>query len=185
MGYKVLVLILIISLLSISCSPVMDLTSYNESNTDFSILNQQGAEYSSKIYLLDEKIYAANYIRAEGDYLYYSHHDDALIIPLSSIEKVIVRRQGVGVVTGVVAGIIVMFVSGYIINEITGDGTGILGASSGLLLGLGALFLGVTYGGEYEYIFNDKLNYQQTEYYKERDSLKSKEKSLQNNLLEN
>jgi len=178
MGFKALVLILIISLLSISCTPVKDLTAYNVTYPDFRILNQQGAEYGSIIYLLDDKIYTADYIRAEGDSLYYSHHDDALTIPLTSIEKIIVKRRGVGVVTGVVAGILVMLVSGYIITEVTGDETAILGASSGLLLGLGALFLGVTYGGEYEYIFNDKLNYQQIEYYKNRDSLKSKTNPL-------
>lgn len=173
MGYKTLVLNLIFSLLSLSCSPVKDLTAYNDSETDFSILNHQGAEYSSKIYLLDEKIYATNFIRAKGDSLYCSHQGDTLAIPLSSIEKVIVKRRGVGVLTGVVAGIVVMLVSGYIITGITGDGTGILGAGSGLLLGLGAVYLGIAYGGEYEYIFNDKLNYQRMEYYKKRDSLKS------------
>jgi len=41
-----------------------------------------------------------------------------------------------------------------------------VGAGSGLLLGISTLIFGIVYGSYSEYIFNNKVNYEQIEYYK-------------------
>lgn len=188
MGYKALLFILIISLLSISCSAINYSNQPNNSDRDYSTFNRLGAKHSSKIILLDDEIFATNFVRAEGDSLHYYFSSDTLSVPLSSVEKVMIKRWAVGIVSGLVAGTVVMLISGYAITQLNGGdfGASLLGAGSGLLLGLTTLILGIIYGGNSEYIFNKKTNHEQIKYYKEyhkrKDSLNSNVNSNINNI---
>ena len=187
MGYKALLFILIISLLSISCSAINYSNQPNNSERDYSTFNRLGAKHSSKIILLDDEIFATNFVRAEGDSLHYYFSSDTLSVPLSSVEKVIIKKWAVGIVSGLVAGTVVMLASSYVLSRsLDGDmGVAILAQGSSLLLGLSALIFGIFYGDNSEYIFNKK-NHEQIEYYKEyhkrKDSLNSNVNSNINNM---
>ncbi|PIQ09812.1 MAG: hypothetical protein COW71_04845 [Ignavibacteriales bacterium CG18_big_fil_WC_8_21_14_2_50_31_20] len=74
---------------------------------------------------------------------------------------------------------LLFFVSGFSAGAIYGDSLGglLVGLTIGSALGLVALVLGTIYYGETEYIFNDKANYEQIEYYKNYHKIKAERDS--------
>jgi len=168
----------------IQCTAVNYSSEPNFSNRDYSTFNRLGKKYSSTIFLLKGSEIKTNYIYAKNDSLSYSLENDTLTISVNEIEKIIFKQWTGAIAFGAIAGIVASFASGGIIYALVGDGLGesILISMVGIIFGLSAFVFGVIYGGKTKYIFNDKTNYEQIEYYKGRNSLNSKKYYPQSNI---
>ena len=169
MGFKTVVLLLIISIFSISCSSI-DFTIQNEINRDYSTFNYLGERHISKIILLNGEEIETEYVFAKNDSLFYCIEADTLSLPLTTIERVEITQTGKKIASGLLAGtssfLVLMLAVGLAIG---GDGFGIIVAIPvGIAFGVGGFIIGLNNGGDTTYIFNDKAQYEQYEYYKSR-----------------
>ncbi len=168
MGYKIFIFILIISILSTGCSAVNYSTEPDNFQRDYSSFNKYGGNHNSIIFLLDGEKYTTNYVNVVGDSLHFLLNRDTLSIPISSVKNVIMKKWGKGIFIGLAAGLATTLVIGYAVVQLNGPGLGgaLLGAGSGLLAGIVSSILGVIYGSDSNFIFNDNLSYEKIEYYK-------------------
>jgi len=179
MGFKSLVLILIFAILSVSCSTINFATEPNVGNRDYSMFNYLASKHNSTIFLLNGDDIEAEYVFVKNDSLHYVAVLDTLSVPLTTIERVEISQLGKKIASGFFMGIVTFFVSGFSAGAIYGDSLGglLVGLTIGSALGLVALVLGTIYYGETEYIFNDKANYEQIEYYKNYHKIKAERDS--------
>lgn len=167
MGYKTI--IMIISILSTSCSAVNFATQPDVTTRDYSMFNSLGSKHNSKILLLDGEEIATKYVFVKNDSLYYVSTQDTLSISLIEVEKVEIKHLGKKISSGLLYGGISFLVSFVAIAFTVGGGglgAGLVALPLGAGFGLGGFSLGLIYGNGIEYIFNDKANYEQIEYYK-------------------
>ena len=170
MGFKSLVLILIISTISMSCSAVNYSTQPNSSERDYELFNNLGSKNSSRIYLLSDEEISTKYVFAKNDSLYYATLQDTLSIPIADIERVKNKNWKSAGGNGLVFGLATTLVSGGLMiasspEESESIGLGLVIVGLAVLSGLTVFILGVTYGGETEFIFNEKVNYEQIDYH--------------------
>ncbi len=164
MGYKALLFILIISLLSISCSAINYSNQPNNSKRDYNTFNRLGAKHSSKIILMNGKEIETKYVFVENDFLFYEAHSDTMSIPLRKIERV-ENKNWIGATgNGLVFGLATTLVTGGTLIALSPDDAnskagGIVIMGLAALAGLSAFILGIVHGGEKEFIFNEKSNY--------------------------
>ncbi len=168
MGYKILIFILIVSVLSISCSAVNYSTESNSTERDYTIFNYLGSEHNSIIFLLNEEVINTSYVAVKDNSIFYLASDDTLSIPLSKIASVEIIHMGKKIAMGIIAGAVAFFVSAVAIAlAIGGDGWGyFLATPLGACVGAASLIYGLNNSGEIEYVFNDKNEYKQKEFYK-------------------
>jgi len=159
MGYKTLVLILIISLLSISCSAVNYSTQPNYSERDYSEFNKIGQKHRATILLLNGNEITTNFVSAENDSLIYHANKDIVSIPLSKIEKVVFKKWVTTIAFASIIGIAGVVVPIGIAHSLERNGSDLYlyVALMGLIVGLSAFVLGIIYGGETTYVFNEKV----------------------------
>jgi hypothetical protein len=168
MGFKSLIMILIISILSISCSTVNFTSQPDVTTRDYSRLNYLGSKHNSKIFLLDGEDISTKYIFVNGDSLFYKSSQDTLSIPLMDIEKVEQKNWTLAGGNALVFGLGASLVTFTLMkDDAESPGLGFVVLGYAALVGLSAFVLGIIYGGENEYIFNDKNDYEQIEYLKE------------------
>lgn len=171
MGFKSLIMILIISITTTNCTTVNFVSPQDNSEKDFSMFNHLGSGRKSNIFLLNGEEISTKYVMVKNDSLFYSDFQDTLSISLSEIERVQIIHLGKKIGFGLVAGIVSFVVSTLAITfAIGGDGTGILLAMPfGAILGVAIFIHELAYGGIIEYNFNyefDDVKRRQMENYK-------------------
>lgn len=176
MGYKSLIFILIISILSISCSTVNYSTQQDISSRNYSVFNRFGSKYTSIIQLLNGTEVITNYVKATDSLVFYQYNGDTLSIKQSKIEKIEIKVTGNRIangllwgVLGLATGIAITFI---LVPDCNGPGCGFLIIPI-LLMGVVSSISGYIKGNK-KYIFNSKADYEQIEYYKRKESLNSK-----------
>jgi uncharacterized membrane protein len=178
-GYKALILLLIISIIFPNCTTVDYSVQNNFESRNYDIFNYNASSHSSKIFLLNGKIIKTDFVSAKMDSLYYTEQTDTIAIATSIVEKVIVKNWVSAITFGLIVGTITLFGVGYSVTTLAGGGmgAGFLGVGSGFILGIGVLTYGILNEGETKYIFNDKAKYKQNEYYKDYHKRKAEQDS--------
>ncbi|PIQ09811.1 MAG: hypothetical protein COW71_04840 [Ignavibacteriales bacterium CG18_big_fil_WC_8_21_14_2_50_31_20] len=176
MSYKIITMILIISILTISCSATNFATQKDIAKRDYSKFNYYCAKNSSKIIFLNGDDLSVNYANVKGDSLYYCAENDTLSSPLTVVKKVVIKHWIGAIAEGFFLGFGTTILSALIFVKLAGDGgdlgAALVGASVGLLVGIFTLVFGIIYGGKSEYIFNDvnhekeEVKFRQMENYK-------------------
>ena len=169
MGYKISIFILIISVLSIGCSAVNFSNQPNYSERDYRLFNKLGSQYSSTIYFLNGDTIKTNYLFAKQDSVLHLSNNDTLSIPQTDIEKIEINMFGKKIANGLFYGALsyaFFFLGGAL--AVSGDAFAMsfLVLPTSAILGIAGATLGYFYGDEKTYIFNNKSNYEQIEYYK-------------------
>ena len=179
MGFKLLVLILIFAIFTMSCSTINLTTNKDASPIDYSNFNHYCSRNSSKIIFMNGDDLSVNYANVKGDSLYYCAENDTLSSPLTVVEKVVIKHWIGAIAEGFFLGFGTTILSGAIASKAAGGGFGgaLFGASVGLIVGFVTLVFGIIFGGKSEYIFNDKANYEQIEYYKNYHKIKAERDS--------
>jgi hypothetical protein len=158
MGFKSLIMILIISITSMSCTTVNFVSPQDDSAKNFNTFNHLGLYRNSNIFLLNGEEISTNYVMVKNDSLFYSNiqDTDTLSITLSEIERVEIIHLGKKIGFGIVAGIVSFFVSAIAITlALGGDGFGLLiGIPIGAILSVAVFVRELAYGGIIEYNFN-------------------------------
>ena len=170
MGFKLQVSFLIITIFLTSCSTINFIEQPDYSQRDYQVFNRYGSEYSSTIYLLDESEIKTDYVFAKDSLVYYAFQTDTLFIQQSEIEKIEIKAVGNKIANGLLWGI-ASFAGSLGLTAILlpsdSDGGAIIVLLPILVIILFSSISGYVYGDK-EYIFNDKANYEQIEYYKRR-----------------
>ncbi|MDA3862010.1 MAG: hypothetical protein PF445_12380 [Melioribacteraceae bacterium] len=132
------------------------------------MFNNLGSKHNSKIILLNGKEIATKYVFVKNDSLYYATTLDTLSVSLTTIERVEIAQTGKKITSGLLAGATSFIVFILAVGSVSGgDGFGIiLAIPIGMVFGVAGLIFGLKNGGNTEYIFNNKSEYQQIEYYK-------------------
>ena len=104
MGFKTLVLILIFSVFSISCSSITYTKNQEYLERDYGKLNLLGAKYSSIIHLLNGQTIRTNLVNAKVDSLRFDKNGSFQSIHLSELEKVEILSIGDRIGSGLLWG---------------------------------------------------------------------------------
>ncbi len=181
MGYKISIFILIISFLSTGCSAVNYSAQQDYSKRDYRLFNKLGSQYSSTIYFLNGDTIRTNYLFAKQDSVFYLSNNDTSSVPQKSIEKVEINMLGKKIANGLFYGAIT-YAAVILVGALAGGGSDGFAMSfvvlpATIVLGLAGATLGYFYGDEKIYIFNNKLDYEQTEYYNDYHKRKSERDS--------
>ncbi len=183
MSYKILIILLMTSVLLLSC-----ISSNFSGNPDFSkrnykIFNDKGSLFSSKIYLFGGSTINTNYVNAKDSLLYFQFKEDTLFIHQSRVMKVEISSIASKVLNGVLySSLSLIFVPGFLLGLSGSQKINISGSTAGYII-LGIMIasgiLGAINGSE-DFIFNDKENSDQIENYKNGQRVKQDSKYFEN-----
>lgn len=158
MGFKVLVMVLILSFISMSCSTINFNKNVEYSDRDYRKLNSLGAEYSSIIYLLNGKTIRSKLVKAKVDSLHFEKNGSFISIHQSEVEKVEILSFGDRIGNGFFWGSMGLLVGVASISTFL-----FLGSEGGALIAIiptiGLSITGLIWGystGNQEFVFNKR-----------------------------
>jgi len=174
--FKPLVIILIFAMLSVSCSTINFATKPDLSEKYYIMLNDSGKKYPSIISLISGEIIKSNYVDIQNDVLKFENKNDTLSVPINQIEKIVIKRG----VVALVSGLGLALISFVLATKIAFNNSADIDSSIkfGVISSISSFIFGVGFCGDTEYIFNGNANYEQSEYYKNYQKIKAKRDTI-------